>query len=167
MKLNFNCIESLKANHFKGFISIKELWNNQDNIPKTMGIYFILNPNLNNIKFMDNGVGGFFRNQDPNVSIDVLAQEFVPNSLVIYIGKAGSENNISTIHSRVKLYLKFGQGKKVGHWGGRLIWQLENYKDLLVCWKTIENKEPREIESNLILEYREEFGRLPFANLSN
>ncbi len=167
MRLNFNNIESLKENHFKGFISIKELWSNQDIIPKTMGVYLILNPNLNNIKFIKKGVGGFFKNKNPNVSIDILTKEFVPNSLVIYIGKAGSKNNKSTVHSRLKQYLKFGQGKKTGHWGGRLIWQLENYKDLLVCWKTIENEEPREIEKKLILEYKKEFERLPFSNLSH
>lgn len=42
--------------------------------------------------------------------------------------------------------MSFGQGKPVGHWGGRLIWQLEDVKDLIVCWKVLEKEEPRDVE---------------------
>lgn len=163
--MNFNNIDDLKQNNFKGFISIEKLWEDNSMIPNTKGIYLILNPNLDN-KFMEKGVGGFFKNKNPNISINELANEFVPNSLIIYIGKAGTIKNKSTIKTRLKQYLKFGQGKKIGHWGGRLIWQLKNHKDLLVCWKTIDNKEPREIEAKLILEYQKQFNeKRPFANL--
>jgi len=29
--------------------------------------------------------------------------------------------------------MKFGQGSPTGHWGGRYIWQLEDYKKLIIC----------------------------------
>jgi hypothetical protein len=65
----------------------------------------------------------------------------------------------------LKQYLRFGQGGKVGHWGGRYIWQLEDYKDLLLCWKPILDKEPAAEEVELISKFRNIHGKRPFANL--
>ena len=41
--------------------------------------------------------------------------------------------------------MKFGSGKKVGHKGGRFIWQLKDSANLVVCWKRTE-EEPRHVE---------------------
>ena len=62
----------------------------------------------------------------------------------------------------------FGQGKPVGHWGGRLIWQLEDAKDLIVCWKVLEKEEPREEEKKMIQAFKKQHeGKRPFANLQD
>lgn len=62
----------------------------------------------------------------------------------------------------------FGQGKPVSHWGGRLIWQLEDAKDLIVCWKVLEKEEPRNVEKEMIQEFKEQHkGKRPFANLQD
>ncbi len=160
-------IENLKKDGYEGFVSIEDLWQDSSMIPKKKGVYLILNKKQNNTSFINPGVGGFFKNKDPNVSIDVLKENFVNNSLVIYIGKAGGANNHSTLQSRLKNYLKFGQGKKAPHRGGRYIWQIEHHKNLIVCWKILEEQEPRNIEESLISEYESIFGRLPFANLQH
>lgn len=166
--MNFNNLDELKNNQFEGFLSIEELWQNNSIIPNTKGVYLIINPYLDNIDFLEHGVGGFFKNKNPNISIKELSNNFVPNSLVIYIGKAGTLNNKSTLKTRIKQYLKFGQGKKVGHWGGRFIWQLTNHKKLLICWKNTENIEPREIEKLLISQFKLQFNnQRPFANLKD
>jgi len=42
---------------------------------------------------------------------------------------------------------------------------MKNYKELIICWKVIEDKNPREIEKELIAMYQQKFNILPFANL--
>ena len=97
----------------------------------------------------------------------VLKNNLVEDTLVVYIGKAGGSNSRATLHSRLKQYMRFGEGKPVGHWGGRLIWQLENHRELTVCYKTLANSEPREEEKKLILEFESIHGKIPFANLAH
>lgn len=105
------------------------------------------------------GTGGFFNGKDPNVSLSFLQENWVDGAKVIYIGKAGG----ATLQSRLQQYFSFGQGKNVGHQGGRLIWQLANSKDLIVSWKTLPNGELREIEKILIKKFVEQFGKRPLA----
>ena len=54
----------------------------------------------------------------------------------------------------------------MGHWGGRLIGQLENHADLLVCWRAT-TEEPRRVEESMLAAFEIHYGRLPFANLSH
>jgi len=159
--MNFNNIEELKQNNFEGFISIEKLWENNSIIPKKQGVYLVLNEEKENIEFLETGIGGIYQDKNPNVSINRLTNEFIPNSLVVYIGKA---NNLRV---RIKQYLNFGRKDNILHYGGRFIWQLENSRNLLFCWKILpDNESPKVIESKLILEYRQQFtNRRPFANL--
>jgi hypothetical protein len=99
--------------------------------------------------------------------IDELKSNWVENSLVVYIGKAGSETSKATLNSRLKQYFGFGQGKNIGHWGGRLIWQLKNSADLIVCWKPLPTDDPRTFENQLIKKFVSEFSKRPFANLAD
>lgn len=162
----FNNIESLKEADFTGFKTVEELWNNRSDIPKEKGVYVVINPDFQKPEFINPGVGGFFKNRNPNVSIEELQRNLVQDSPVVYIGKAGSSAGNATLHSRIGQYLQFGRGKKVGHWGGRLIWQFKNHRDLIFCWKLTPENDPRKIEMSLIDEYRRQYGKLPFANLA-
>src|SRR5690606_9026441 len=134
---------------FKGFVTIYEIRKDYSQLPNEKGIYLILH-SLDDAKFVQTGSGGYFKMRNPNVSIDVLAMNWVSDSPILYIGKAGSIINSATLRSRLTQYFRFGQGKAVGHWGGRYIWQLENPDNLIVCWKEIENEEPAVVESALI-----------------
>lgn len=71
-------------------------------------------------EFLSHGTGGFFKGKDPNVSITELETNWVENTCVVYIGKAGT-----TLQKRLNQYLKFGNGQNIGHWGGRYIWQIK------------------------------------------
>ena len=64
------------------------------------------------------------------MSITELSDNWVNNANVVYIGMT-----TSTLYKRLSDYLDFGQGKDVGHWGGRYIWQSRDHEELLVCWK--------------------------------
>lgn len=113
--MDFNSTDSLRVVGFWGLESVSSLWQDRSSIPKQIGVYMVLNPDPSNPQFILPGVGGFFKGRDPNLSIDKLRGNFVKDSLVLYIGKAGSSTAKATLHSRLGQYLKFGQGKNIGH----------------------------------------------------
>ncbi|SFA59860.1 hypothetical protein SAMN04488511_1249 [Pedobacter suwonensis] len=164
--MNFNDIDDLKKEGFIGFKRISELLVNNSFIPKTKGVYLVLNPNFKKAEYLHIGTGGHFKGKNPNILLDVLTANWVENSLVIYIGKAGSENSRATLYSRLKQYFGFGQGKNIGHYGGRFIWQLKNSSNLIICWKPLVNDDPRTIEKQLIKDFETMFSARPFANLT-
>lgn len=110
--MNFNDRNDLIKNGFKGFVRIGNLLDSLHIIPKKPGIYLVLNPNHSKVHFINPGTGGFFKNKNPNVSIEKLEQEYVPDSLVVYIGKAGGKEKKSNLRKRIRELLLFGKGKK-------------------------------------------------------
>ena len=74
---------------------------------------------------------------------------------------SGFENN------GVRNNMRFGQGKNIGHYGGRLIWQLKHSGDLVICWKGLPTEDPRKVEVKLIQEFVSKYSNRPFANLVN
>lgn len=157
-------IKALKEYGFSGFKSVNELWSDNSVIPNQMGIYVIVNPSVGG-QFLQNGVGGFFKGKNPNIGINELQQNWVNDAVIVYIGKAGGSTSSATLRKRINQYLAFGKGKAVGHYGGRLIWQLQNHSELLVAWKVLENEEPEQIERQLINHFSDHYGKIPFANL--
>ena len=165
--MNFNNLEEIKKAGFTGFKTMRELFVDNSAIPKMKGVYLVINP-TKQAEFLPIGTGGYFRGKNPNVSINELKSNWVDDTLVVYIGKAGSETGSATLNSRLKQYIRFGQGADVGHYGGRLIWQLKNSADLVVCWKTLSKDEPRVIEGELIESFKQQHnGKRPFANLQD
>ncbi len=167
--MNFNNIEEIKAAGFLGFKKMNELFIDTSTISDVKGVYFVLYLDNKLPQFLTIGTGGFFKGRNPNVSIDKLKENWVKDNIVVYIGKGGGKNqkgkeSTQTLKSRLKTYLLFGQGKNVPHYGGRYIWQIERSKDLVVCWKPTPNKEPADIETNLILEFKKQNIKRPFAN---
>jgi hypothetical protein len=96
------------------------------------------------------------------VPIERLQAEWVDGATVIYIGKA------DVLRRRLQQYARFGAGEPVGHWGGRLIWQLADAGELLVAWHALVATETaRSLERRLLLHFGELYeGRRPFANLT-
>jgi hypothetical protein len=164
--MDFNTIDELKLSGFEGFAKIKDLFFDRSGIPKIRGVYMILNPHFANAQFVATGTGGHFKGKDPNVSLEVLQDNWVENSLVVYIGKAGGEGSRATLNSRLGQYMQFGQGRDIGHYGGRYIWQLSYATDLLICWKPLPKDDPRTIEKLLLQQYIDAFHKRPFANLT-
>jgi hypothetical protein len=154
-------LNSIKQSGFCGFKTIAELQDNYQVIPVSAGVYQVLWVNDAMPEFVPHGTGGFFKNKDPNVPISELSAHWVPQSIIIYIGKATS------LRERLTQYLKFGQGKAIGHRGGRYIWQIEKSSELQICWKELDRDDPRELEKQLIQNFKNEFGRRPFANLKD
>ncbi len=154
-------IAMLKQNGCTGFVTIEKLMNGEVPIINDPGVYFILRISSRTPIFLNEGTGGYHKKRNPNVSIDTLKDNWVEDTCVMYIGKATS------LKKRLNQYMKFGQGKPVGHWGGRYIWQLKDASELIVCWKPTETPEiARETEYKLIQKFKKEHnGKRPFANL--
>ena len=158
-------IDAIKAAGFTGFKSITELWKDHSAIPKEKGVYLIINPESEAKEFLIVGVGGFFKQKDPNVSLEELSKNWIENSFVVYIGQAGGNGSAATLRKRLKQYLDFGKGKPVGHYGGRLIWQIQDHPELLIAWKVLKDDDPKIIERRLINDFIDNYGKMPFANL--
>ena len=165
--MDFNSIKELDDFGFKGFESIGKLMVNNSAIPNKMGVYLVLYLESEIPNFLTVGTGGYFKGKNPNISVEKLNDYWVNDTIVVYIGKAGGKDSKATLRSRLNQYLRFGQGSGAGHYGGRLIWQIESSKDLKVCWKPLTNEKPRNIEANLIEEFVTKFGCFPFANLTS
>jgi len=129
-----------------------------DDLPKQKGVYAVIYRGNGKPEFVEVGTGGHFRGRNPNVPIKTLHEKWKTN-YVLYIGRANKDKdeNDSTIFDRVKLYMRFGNGKAVGHWGGRYIWQIKGCGELEIHYMACDN--PQAKESELIQKYQ------PFANL--
>ena len=150
-------IQRLKSDGFEGFISVENLMQSRKMIPSYSGVYIILRLKDSEPEFLEQGTGGLFKRtepRDPNVSIDELRDNWLPDEAIIYIGKATSLKS-------------FGGGKFATHWGGRYIWQLKDSRELLVCWKETDEN-PRVVEEEIIAQFKKEHGgKRPFANLKD
>ena len=100
-----------------------------------------------------------------------LSKKWVDGAIVIYIGQAGGKIlgrwPDQTLKDRISMYMNFGKGHPVAKRGGRYIWQIKNYKNLIICWKPLPNKkeDPRQVEKQLICNFESVYKTLPFANL--
>jgi hypothetical protein len=164
--MDFTSIETIKQAGFEGFKTMKDLFKDSSSLPKVKGVYIVINPSKKK-EFLSVGTGGFFKGKNPNVSEGELNSNWVEDTIVVYIGKAGKEGSSATLQSRLRQYFSFGKGKNVGHWGGRLIWQLKHSSDLVVCWKELPAEDPRDVEADLIQKFVTAFHKRPFANLVN
>lgn len=158
---NDNELSKYENEGFVGFVPVKELRHNTITLPNAGGVYVLLRMSEASPQFLEIGSAGFFKGKDPNVSIEELNANYINGSKTVYIGKATS------LRKRLGQLLHFGAGSAVGHWGGRYLWQLADAEDLLVAWKVITSESPREAESRMLIDFKNRYGKLPFANLSN
>jgi hypothetical protein len=150
-------VEGLRAAGFRGFTPLVSL--DLDRVIVDGGVYVVLRDSVTPAEFVEVSVGGHFKGKDPSVPIAVLSARWSDRSPVVYIGKATS------LRKRLREFRNFGQGKRIGHWGGRYIWQMADASHLLVCWQPT-SEVPREVEQRMLAEFQSEYGTLPFANLS-
>jgi hypothetical protein len=144
---------------FQGFSSVAELAEpgGTQPIPSDPGVYVVLREAHGVPKFLDVGTGGWFQEADPNVATDLLRDRWVSTTPVLYVGKA------SSLRARVRQLVQFGQGKAVGHYGGRYLWQVAGSSWFVVAWQI--DLAPARRESQLLSAFHEAHGSLPFANL--
>ena len=160
-------IAALKARGFEGFRAVGALHDGRClEVPVVRGVYATVRESLVEPEFLATSVGGWYRGQDPSVDRARLEAEWVAGAQVLYYGLASGPGVRSLLQQRVKRYLRFGQGKRLAHWGGRLVWQLEDHEALLIAWLPTPDQDPAPLEAELLREFLEHHGRHPFANLT-
>jgi hypothetical protein len=150
-------IADLRGRGFVGFVPVARLTAEP---PWESGVYAVVREATDAPRFLDRSPAAWFKHRDPTVSIERLEAEWVAGAQTLYLGKA------SSLSERIGLLVEFsnaGRDRSVFHQGGRLLWQLADGQELLVVWKV--EPEYEDVEADLIDEFVDAHGRLPFANL--
>jgi hypothetical protein len=165
--MKFTNIDELESEGFEGFISIKKLWNSKcDMIPERPGVYIVYRNTNKEPEFLEKTIAGLYKGEDLAVSILQLKSNWNDHTPVIYIGKAGGPGIKQGLKSRLRKYVGTGFSQNAKRRGGKMIWQLRDAPELLLCWKTdIGNKTPKDFEDDLKELFKKEYGKIPFANL--
>jgi hypothetical protein len=161
--MKFDSIPDLKAEGFVGFTRIGELMAGQCHLDGCEKGFLLLVTYTKKVhpEFLRVGTGGPYKEGDPNVRIETLESAWVEGALVVYIGCTSR-----TLNERIEELIKFGQGQKIGHGGGRYLWQISDSRELCVGWKPLpDDKDPKQEKRCLLREFRKEYGKPPFANL--
>jgi hypothetical protein len=149
----------LELEGFTGFVSFQAILADRSVVPAERGIYVVLT-DKREPGFLKKSTGGRFKGRDPSVPAEMLTSKWVPEASVLYLGKAND------LRRRLHDFARFGNGRQVGHWGGRLLWHLEAASGLLVGWKTTPDMDSRQVEKEYLHLFEAQHGgKLPFANL--
>jgi hypothetical protein len=133
--------------------------------PRERGVYAVVWPFESHPDFRTRGSAGVRDGRNPNVPTNELPGRWVRASRILYFGKAGGPGMKTGLRKRISAYSRFGLGRRAGHWGGRLVWQIDRSADLLVRWRPTPGDVPREVEHRLIQKFVAHYCKLPFANL--
>ena len=156
--------QTLKEDGFAGFRPFAALDINR--IPQRTGIFAVLHPAGYEPRFLPKSTAGVFKKKDPSVPESALAAEWVEGTDVVYLGKAGAGSKGNRgLRRQIQEFIDFGKGKPPGHWDGRLIWQLADPGSLLIAWKELPAEAVNGAEAEYHARFRDDHGRLPFANL--
>ena len=148
----------LEATGFVGWVTFETLAGQLTEVPQTGGVYVVVQAAGAKPEFRDENPGGRFKGKDPTVDAAALEANWVDGAEVVYIGKADQ------LRRRLRQFAHFGAGKPIGHWGGRLIWQLAQSATLLIAWKETPGEVPKDVETTMIAAFRSAYGKPPFAN---
>lgn len=140
--------------------TIEEIKENYNIIPIENGVYFILNLGNEYISFTSNIENTKYKGKNLVYEINKLKDKYSKgDKFILYIGKAQRKKGL---RKRLKEYVEYGYGRSTSHRGGRAIWQIENNKQLGICWFKVDNSEI--VENQLLKKYKELYGILPVAN---
>lgn len=154
----------LEAQGFAGFVPFAAL--PRSDVPREPGVYVVMRLADEAPAFLHSSVAGRFKGRDPSIAAERLEANWVTGTQIVYIGKATpGRDGRRGIRQRLDEYRRIGAGEAVGHWGGRLIWQLADWNELVIAWKETPDEDAGAVESRMLVEFVADHGKLPFANL--
>lgn len=155
--------DGLIAAGFEGFVRFEDL--PQTSVPLEPGVYVVLRESDAAPEFRETNPAGWFKGKDPSVAPQTLAGVWVPDSAVVYIGKASAgAKGRRGLSKRLEEFRGYEAGKPVGHWGGRYVWQLGDSDRLRVAWLRTRDDQAEALEATLISQFIADFGARPFGN---
>ncbi len=165
--MRFDDPDALRRAGFTGFEIIAALRASRlASVPEEPGVYLVVRPAKSEPCFRDVNRAGRRRGpRNPTEPKALLHKDWVDTACVLYVGKAGGPGTRATLRSRLDRYLRQGLGHNAGHAGGSRIWQLDDAEALLVAWRPERERDPRDVELDLIKRFRDAHGIRPFANL--
>jgi hypothetical protein len=132
-------------------------------VPATPGVYLVRRSGSQQPTFLQVSRAGRFKSADPSYPPDVVRSNWVPGATVLYVGKTDSGRGL---RHRLSLLTAFAAGKPVAHRGGRMLWHLTDWPDLVIAYRTCERGKAGQAESDLIDAFRRCHGVRPFANMT-
>lgn len=155
---------------FVGFIRVDDLRVSRPVaalVPRdAVGVYLAFRDSDRPVSFLRSSPAGQWRG-DLTLPLATLRRRWIPDSRVVYIGKADRPRPLSdnSLRKRVSAYIRFGAGSSARHSGGYPTWQLADSASLLIAWRVVEPpRTPSGYEATLIDAHRQQFGAIPFAN---
>ena len=146
---------------FRGFVSVKELRSRGlGSISNNPGMYLVIRNPQRFPEFLESGTGGRFKGKNPNVSTSKLHANWIEGALIVYVRKSDR-----TLRERIGELVDFGTSHPVGHRGGRYLWQLKDSDHLRVCWKETAKGNAGSEKFDILREFQNHYGSLPFANI--
>jgi hypothetical protein len=153
----------MTARGFVGFERFKGIA--LDRVPSKPGVYVVLREKDSRPAFLDRSPAGWFKGQNPTVPVAELEESWPDGAHCVYIGKAGSGNSGGRgLRERLKEFRNYGDGRPVGHQGGRRIWQLADADQYVLAWLPTPGRDPEVIEAELIRAFVAVHGRRPIGN---
>ena len=155
---------------FEGFVRVDDLRAVRPvaaPVPRdAVGVYLTFRDSDRPVAFLRPTPAGRWRG-DPTLPLATLRSLWIPESRVVYIGKAErpTPRSDNSLRKRVSAYIRFGAGSNARHSGGYPTWQLADSASLLIAWRVTEPpRTPSGYEGTLIDAHRQQFGAIPFAN---
>jgi hypothetical protein len=134
-------------------------------VPALPGVYVVLREKESRPVFLDHSPAGWFKGQDPTVPVTELEAAWPDGAHCVYIGKAGSgAPGGRSLRQRIREFRRYGDGRPVGHQGGRRIWQLADADDYVLSWLPTPGRDPEVLEAQLLRAFVAEYGMRPIGN---
>ena len=141
----------------RGRFTVPQLRDGQvSTAPDGPGIYSVWRVAETAPRFAKKSTAGHYLGREPTIDVEELQARWVVDAALLYVAKSAN------VRTRVRLLIDFADGKPVGHWGGRALWQLADADDLLVAWAA--NDDPGSTLAAVLAHFAAKHGgALPFA----
>ena len=155
-------IEDPDLSQFSEGITVSDLSRDRFNsVPSGCGVYVLIRVAKSRPRFLKTSQAGWFKGLDPSYPVANVRTAWVEGAPLVYVGKAAGAEGLK---QRVRQLISFGLGKPIGHRGGRMLWHLSDHRRLLLRWRRCPRAQADRLETRLIAEFRNSYGKRPFAN---